>query len=169
MAGVGFFMQYYSMAIDYPFNAGGRPLNSWPAFIPITFEVMVLVAVVCRVAGDVVSQWPAAAASSGVQRAAFARASQDRFFLCIEAADPQLTSSERPRSWPGSSRWGRGCRADVESCSHGCRKSPIRSPAQLRHRCRRGAADPDGAGRGAVGRCCGLPAEDGSPAQPSAV
>ena len=43
-AGAGFVMQYWSMAVDYPFNAGGRPLNSWPAFIPIAFEMMILVA-----------------------------------------------------------------------------------------------------------------------------
>ena len=86
----GFLMQYYLAAVDYPLNIGGRPLNSWPAFGPTTFEIAVLFAMVgAFIAWFVVNRLPRLgnplAAVPG-----FDRATSDRFFLCIEASDPRF-------------------------------------------------------------------------------
>jgi len=89
-ASVGFFMQYFSMAVDYPLNSGGRPLNSWPVFIPITFEVFVLIAAFAAFLGVLYLNGLPRPHHPVFEVPAFARASQDRFFLCIEAVDPRF-------------------------------------------------------------------------------
>jgi hypothetical protein len=89
-AGVGFFMMYWSMAVDYPFDVGGRPLNSWPAFLPITFEVMVLVASLSALFAMLFLNDLPRFYRPLFHVPRFARATQDRFFLCIEAADPRF-------------------------------------------------------------------------------
>lgn len=92
-AGIGFYMQYYTLAVDYKLNVGGRPYNSWPVFIPITFELLILVAALAAFLGMMFLNGLPLPHHPVFNVPQFARSSQDRFFLCIEATDPQFDRS----------------------------------------------------------------------------
>jgi hypothetical protein len=80
-------MQWFSASVHYPINVAGRPLASWPMFIPITFELTILFASFTAVLGMLGANRLPMPYHPVFNAPRFAMASRDRFFLSIEAAD----------------------------------------------------------------------------------
>ena len=86
----GYGLEYWVHAIAYPTNVAGKPLNSWPQFIPVTFEMTILFAALAAVIGMVVLNGLPMPYHPVFNVERFAHASRDKFFLLIEAADPKF-------------------------------------------------------------------------------
>lgn len=100
IAGVGvaafaFWLQWYSATIDYPFNSGGRPLNSWPVFLLVPFEVGVFAAGLGGMIAFFVGCGLPALYHPLFDVPGFERASQDRFFLLVEAETSEAGTTLR--------------------------------------------------------------------------
>jgi hypothetical protein len=86
----GFGMEWFASVIHYPWNIGGKPLYSWPMFMPVAYECTILLAAFGAVFGLI--------AINGLPRPyhpvfnvpSFERASDDHFFICIESGDPKF-------------------------------------------------------------------------------
>lgn len=84
----GYFMQLWGIGINYPFNIGGRPLNSWPLYIPITFELTILGGAFAAVLSLFVLNGLPRLHHPVFSVPGFDRATTDAFFLCVLSTDP---------------------------------------------------------------------------------
>ena len=85
---LGYAMLYYSAVMDYPINVGGRPLHSWPAFVPVTFELTILFAALGAAIGMLALNRLPQLHHPAFEIPNFAERSDHRFYLYIESSDP---------------------------------------------------------------------------------
>jgi hypothetical protein len=89
----GYFMEWYATSVSYPVNISGRPLNTWPMFIPITFELTILSGALAAILGMLALNRLPEPHHPVFDAPNFDRASTDKFFLCIEADDRKFDAA----------------------------------------------------------------------------
>ena len=89
----GYWIQYWGEALNYPINVGGRPYNSWPAFIVSAFEFMLLFAIAAGFFGLLTSSRLSKLYHPIFEANNFSRASCDGFLICIESTDPHFDAA----------------------------------------------------------------------------
>lgn len=95
---LGYFVQWYSAVVDYPLNIGGRPLHSWPMFVPVTFELTVLFGALAAFLAAVVGNRLPDVSHPVFGTPDFDLAMRNRFFLCLRADDPAF-DARRSAAW----------------------------------------------------------------------
>jgi hypothetical protein len=86
----GYFMQWYTAVIDYPINIAGRPLHSWPMFLPMTFELAVLGGAIAAVLAFLIASGLPKLRHPLFAAPEFDLATRNRFFLCLRGDDPSF-------------------------------------------------------------------------------
>ena len=98
---VGYLLQWYLNAFDYPLNVGGRPLAAWPAFTLPAFEIAVLLAVVASLLAMLIKDRLPRLHHPLFDGERFDLASKDRFFLAIARTDPLFEADKSRRFLAG--------------------------------------------------------------------
>jgi hypothetical protein len=86
----GYGLEYWVHTMAYPINIAGKPLNSWPQFIPVTFEMTILIAALSAVLGMIVLNGLPMPYHPVFNVPRFEHASRDKFFLLVESNDPKF-------------------------------------------------------------------------------
>jgi hypothetical protein len=84
---VAYFMMWYTSVVGFPMNIGGRPFHSWPAFIPITFELTVLFAALGTAIGMLILNGLPRPYHPIFNTPHYAERNSSHFYLCVKTSD----------------------------------------------------------------------------------